>query len=39
MRAPAKLKYLAGAESAMGTFSTDVEPEAAARRLRDLGAD
>jgi UDPglucose--hexose-1-phosphate uridylyltransferase len=38
MRAPGKLKYLAGAESAMGTFSTDVEPEAAASRLRQLGA-
>jgi UDPglucose--hexose-1-phosphate uridylyltransferase len=38
MRAPGKLKYLAGAESAMGTFSSDVEPEAAASRLRLLGA-
>jgi UDPglucose--hexose-1-phosphate uridylyltransferase len=37
MRAPGKLKYLAGAESAMGTFSTDVVPEAAAARLRQLG--
>jgi UDPglucose--hexose-1-phosphate uridylyltransferase len=37
MRAPGKLKHLAGAESAMGTFSTDVVPEAAAERLRQLG--
>jgi UDPglucose--hexose-1-phosphate uridylyltransferase len=36
MRAPGKLKYLAGAESAMGTFSTDVQPESAAARLREL---
>ncbi len=37
MRAPGKLKYLAGAESAMGAFSTDVVPEAAAQLLRSLG--
>jgi len=36
MRAPGKLKYLAGAESAMGTASTEVLPEAAAERLRQL---
>ncbi len=38
MRAPGKLKYLAGAESAMGTFSTDVLPETAAARLREVRA-
>ncbi|MFI6989239.1 galactose-1-phosphate uridylyltransferase [Nonomuraea wenchangensis] len=33
-RAPEKLKYLAGSESAMGAFVNDVLPEEAARRLR-----
>ncbi|HEX6075738.1 MAG TPA: galactose-1-phosphate uridylyltransferase [Micromonosporaceae bacterium] len=33
-RAPGKLKYLAGSESAMGVFINDVRPEAAARMLR-----
>lgn len=33
-RAPGKLKYLAGSESAMGVFVTDVPPEAAAADLR-----
>lgn len=37
MRAPGKLKYLAGSESGMGAFANDVSPEAAARRLRELG--
>jgi len=35
-RAPNKLKYLAGSESAMGAFVTDVLPEDVAARLRDL---
>jgi UDPglucose--hexose-1-phosphate uridylyltransferase len=35
-RAPGKLKYLAGTESGMGAFATDVAPEAAAERLRQL---
>ncbi|MFE3451463.1 galactose-1-phosphate uridylyltransferase [Nonomuraea sp. NPDC059194] len=33
-RAPQKLKYLAGSESAMGAFVSDVLPEEAARLLR-----
>ncbi|GAA3825144.1 galactose-1-phosphate uridylyltransferase [Sphaerisporangium flaviroseum] len=33
-RAPQKLKYLAGSESAMGAFVNDVLPEEAARLLR-----
>jgi UDPglucose--hexose-1-phosphate uridylyltransferase len=33
-RAPGKLKYLAGSESAMGVFINDVPPEAAAAALR-----
>ncbi|WP_433500282.1 galactose-1-phosphate uridylyltransferase [Sphaerimonospora sp. CA-214678] len=33
-RAPDKLKYLAGSESAMGAFVNDVLPEEAARMLR-----
>ena len=33
-----KLKYLAGSESAMDVFASDVIPEAAAVRLRDAGA-
>ena len=37
MRAPCKLKYLAGSESGMGAFANDVVPEAAAGRLRQLG--
>ncbi|MEU9837263.1 galactose-1-phosphate uridylyltransferase [Streptosporangium sp. NPDC048047] len=35
-RAPDKLKYLAGSESAMGAFVNDVLPEDTARRLRSL---
>jgi UDPglucose--hexose-1-phosphate uridylyltransferase len=35
-RAPGKLKYLAGSESAKGAFINDVLPEEAARRLRDV---
>ena len=37
-RAPGKLKYLAGSESAMGAFVNDVAPEEAARMLREAGA-
>ena len=36
-RAPDKLKYLAGSESAMGAFLNDVRPEDAAAALRDSG--
>jgi UDPglucose--hexose-1-phosphate uridylyltransferase len=36
-RAPGKLKYLAGTESGMGVWISDVAPETAARRLRDAG--
>lgn len=35
-RAADKLKYLAGSESAMGAFVTDVLPEAVAQRLREV---
>ncbi|MFC4062559.1 galactose-1-phosphate uridylyltransferase [Planomonospora corallina] len=38
-RAPNKLKYLAGSESAMGAFVNDVLPEEAARRLRAVVTD
>ena len=34
-RAPDKLKYLAGSESAMDVFVNDVVPEQMAQRLRD----
>jgi UDPglucose--hexose-1-phosphate uridylyltransferase len=34
-RAPGKLKYLAGSESGMGAFVSDVLPENAARALRE----
>lgn len=34
-RAPGKLKYLAGSESAMGVFINDITPEQAAARLRE----
>jgi UDPglucose--hexose-1-phosphate uridylyltransferase len=34
-RAPGKLKHLAGSESAMGAFVTDINPETAARLLRE----
>jgi UDPglucose--hexose-1-phosphate uridylyltransferase len=36
-RAPEKLKHLAASESGVGAFINDVEPEDAARRLRDAG--
>ncbi|PSL04688.1 UDPglucose--hexose-1-phosphate uridylyltransferase [Haloactinopolyspora alba] len=38
-RAPAKLKYLAGSESGMGAFVTDVLPEDVAARLRAAGTE
>ena len=38
-RAADKLKYLAGAESAMNVFINDVAPEDVAERLRGLGED
>ncbi|MGH8829196.1 MAG: galactose-1-phosphate uridylyltransferase [Jiangellaceae bacterium] len=37
-RAADKLKYLAGSESAMGAFITDVLPEDVAARLREVGS-
>ena len=33
-RGPDKIKYLAGSESGMGAFIADIQPEAAAQRLR-----
>ncbi|MCW0215100.1 MAG: galactose-1-phosphate uridylyltransferase [Pseudonocardia sp.] len=38
LRAPEKLKYLAGSESGMGVFINDTRPEDVAARLRELGA-
>jgi len=35
-RAPGKLKYLAGSESAMGAFIMDMRPEQSAGQLRDV---
>ena len=35
-RAPGKLKYLAGSESAMGSFIMDLAPEQSAQQLRDV---
>ena len=35
-RAPGKLKYLAGSESAMGAFIMDLKPEQSASQLRDV---
>jgi UDPglucose--hexose-1-phosphate uridylyltransferase len=37
-RAVDKLKYLAGSESGMGAFVTDVLPEDVAQRLREVGS-
>jgi UDPglucose--hexose-1-phosphate uridylyltransferase len=37
MRAPGKLKYLAGSESGVGAWINDVAPEAVAARLREVG--
>jgi len=36
LRAPGKLKYLAGSESGMGAWVNDSEPERIAARLRDV---
>lgn len=36
-RSATKLKYLAGSESAMDAFISDVTPESVAQRLRELG--
>jgi UDPglucose--hexose-1-phosphate uridylyltransferase len=38
-RAPGRLKYLAGSESAMGAFVNDIAPEAAAERLRAVAVE
>ncbi|MGP4112196.1 galactose-1-phosphate uridylyltransferase [Streptomyces sp. 4N509B] len=38
-RSPGKLKYLAGSESGMGAFVSDVLPEAAADRLREVASE
>jgi UDPglucose--hexose-1-phosphate uridylyltransferase len=35
-RAPGKLKYLAGSESAFGAFMMDLKPEQSAAQLRDV---
>jgi UDPglucose--hexose-1-phosphate uridylyltransferase len=35
-RAPGKLKYVAGSESAMGAWVNDIPPEEAARALREV---
>jgi UDPglucose--hexose-1-phosphate uridylyltransferase len=35
-RAPGKLKYLAGSESAMGAFIMDMRPEQSAGQLREV---
>ena len=35
-RAPGKLKYLAGSESAMGTFIMDINPEQSAEQLQNV---
>jgi len=37
LRAPGRLKYLAGSESGVGAWINDVSPEAVAARLRDVG--
>ncbi|WP_371687556.1 galactose-1-phosphate uridylyltransferase [Micromonospora sp. KC721] len=37
MRAPGRLKYLAGVESAMGAWISDTTPERIAARLREVG--
>jgi len=34
LRAPGKMKYLAGSESGMGAFITDTNPEDVAEQLR-----
>ncbi len=37
LRAPGRLKYLAGSESGVGAWVNDVAPEATAARLREVG--
>jgi len=37
LRAPGRLKYLAGSESGVGAWINDVAPEAVAARLREVG--
>jgi UDPglucose--hexose-1-phosphate uridylyltransferase len=37
LRAPGKLKYLAGSETGMGAFINDTTPERIADRLRKVG--
>jgi UDPglucose--hexose-1-phosphate uridylyltransferase len=37
LRAPGRLKYLAGSESGVGAWINDVSPEAVAARLREVG--
>ena len=37
LRAPGRLKYLAGSESGVGAWVNDVSPEAVAQRLREVG--
>ena len=37
LRAPGRLKYLAGSESGVGAWVNDVSPEAVAGRLREVG--
>ena len=37
LRAPGRLKYLAGSESGVGAWVNDVAPEAVAARLREVG--
>jgi UDPglucose--hexose-1-phosphate uridylyltransferase len=36
LRAPGRLKYLAGSESGVGAWVNDVSPEAVAARLREV---
>ena len=37
LRAPGKLKYLAGSESGVGAWVNDTTPERIADRLREVG--
>ena len=37
LRAPGRLKYLAGSESGVGGWVNDVPPEQVAARLREVG--
>jgi UDPglucose--hexose-1-phosphate uridylyltransferase len=38
LRAPGKLKYLAGSESGMGAWVNDASPETIAARLREVAS-